>query len=82
MADYRLINSPFRQTEDSIFFCFFYLCIHLFIYFALFFILYHHLLYLFCCCCCILICTMLMCMCSQISLPLSVTMSQVVARDV
>lgn len=44
--------------------------------------LYHHLLYLFCCCRRILICTMLMCMCSQISLPLSVTMSQVVALDV
>lgn len=44
---------------------------------------YHHLLYLyFCYCCCILICTMLTCMCSQISLPLSVTMSQVVALDV
>lgn len=36
LADYRLINSSVRQSENSIFF--FYLCMHLFIYFALFFI--------------------------------------------
>lgn len=33
-------------------------------------------------CFCVLICTMLMCMCSQISLPLSVTTSQVIILDV
>lgn len=80
LAEYRLINSSVRQSENSIFF-FLNLCMHLFIYFALFFI-FITTYCIFYCRCCILICTMLMCMCSQISLPLSVTMSQVVALDV